>query len=54
VKTALQHQTLVTGGIQVYYWQRSPSDYANITQIDSAVVTVGASGSFTVLPHVGS
>src|SRR6202522_2134708 len=54
VKTALQHQTLVTGGIQVYYWQRSSSDYANITQIDSAVVTVGASGSFTVLPHVGS
>jgi branched-chain amino acid transport system substrate-binding protein len=54
VKNALQHQTLVTGGIQVYYWQRSPSDYANITQIDSAVVTVGANGSFTVLPHVGS
>ena len=37
-----------------YYWQRSPSNYANITQIDSAVVTVGADGSFTVLPHVGS
>jgi branched-chain amino acid transport system substrate-binding protein len=54
VKNALQHQTLVTGGIQVYYWQRSPSDYANITQIDSAVVTAGANGSFTVLPHVGS
>jgi branched-chain amino acid transport system substrate-binding protein len=54
VKSALQHQTLVTGGIQVYYWQRSPSNYANITQIDSAVVTVGAGGSFTVLPHVGS
>jgi ABC-type branched-subunit amino acid transport system substrate-binding protein len=54
VKNALQHQTLVTGGIQVYYWQRSPSDYANITQIDSAVVTAGANGSFNVLPHVGS
>ena len=54
VKNALQHQTLVTGGIQVYYWQRSPSNYANITQIDSAVVTVGANGSFNVLPHVGS
>jgi branched-chain amino acid transport system substrate-binding protein len=54
VKSALQHQTLVTGGIQVYYWQRSPSDYANITQIDSAVVTAGANGSFNVLPHVGS
>ena len=54
VKNALQHQTLVTGGIQVYYWQRSPSNYANITQIDSAVVTVGANGAFNVLPHVGS
>jgi len=54
VKNALAHQTLVTGGIQVYYWQRSPSDYANITQIYSAVVTVGADGSFNVLPHVGS
>ncbi|MFY9671775.1 MAG: hypothetical protein WAK44_27830, partial [Trebonia sp.] len=54
VKNALQHQTLVTGGIQVYYWQRSPSNYANITQIYSAVVTVGADGSFNVLPHVGN
>jgi len=54
VKNALQHQTIVTGGIQCYYWQRSPSNYANITQIYSAVVTVGAGGSFNVLPHVGS
>jgi branched-chain amino acid transport system substrate-binding protein len=54
VKNALQHQSLVTGGIQVYYWQRSPSNYANITRIDSAVVTVGAGGTFNVLPHVGS
>jgi branched-chain amino acid transport system substrate-binding protein len=54
VKNAREHQALVTGGIQVYYWQRSPSNYANITQIYSAVVTVGADGSFNVLPHVGS
>lgn len=54
VKNALEHQTLVTGGIQAYYWQRSPSNYANITQIYSAVVTVGAGGTFNVLPHVGS
>ena len=54
VKNALAHQALVTGGIQAYYWQRSPSNYANITQIYSAVVTVGANGSFNVLPHVGS
>jgi branched-chain amino acid transport system substrate-binding protein len=54
VKNALEHQTLVTGGIQAYYWQRSPNDYSNINQIDSAVVTVGAGGTFNVLPHVGS
>jgi len=54
VKNALEHQTLVTGGIQVYYWARSSSDHSNITRIDSAVVTVGSDGSFNVLPHVGS
>ena len=54
MQTALEHQTLVTGGIQCYFWQRSPSDYANITQILSSVVTVGANGSFDVLPNVGS
>ena len=54
VKNALAHQALVTGGIQAYYWQRSPSNYANITQIYSAVVTVSANGSFNVLPHVGN
>ena len=54
VKNALQHQSIVTGGIQVYYWQRSPNDYSNITRIDSAVVTVGTGGTFNVLPHVGS
>ena len=54
VKNALEHQTLVTGGIQCYFWKRSPSNYANITNIESAVVTVAADGTFTVLPHVGS
>lgn len=53
VKNALQHQTIVTGGIQCYFWKRTPSNYANITNILSAVVTVGADGSFNVLPHVG-
>lgn len=53
VKSALQHQTLTTGGIQCYFWQRSPSDYANMSQIQSAVVTVGPNGTFNVLPHVG-
>lgn len=53
VKNALASQTLVTGGIQCYFWKRSPSDYANITQILSAVVTVGSTGSFDVLPNVG-
>ena len=54
VKNALQHQTIVTGGIQCYFWKRTPSNYANITNIESAVVTVAADGTFTVLPHVGS
>lgn len=53
VKNALAHQTLVTGGIQCYFWKRTPSNYANITNIESAVVTVAADGTFTVLPHVG-
>jgi branched-chain amino acid transport system substrate-binding protein len=54
VKNALQHQKLVTGGIQAYYWARTPQDYSTITQIDSAVVSVAPDGSFKVLPHVGS
>jgi branched-chain amino acid transport system substrate-binding protein len=54
VKNALENQTLVTGGIQCYFWKRSPSNYANITNILSAVVTVGSNGSFNVLPNVGS
>ena len=54
VKNALEHQTIVTGGIQCYFWKRSPSNYANITNILSAVVTVAPDGTFTVLPHVGS
>ena len=53
VKNALEHQTIVTGGIQCYFWKRTPSNYANITNIESAVVTVAADGTFTVLPHVG-
>jgi branched-chain amino acid transport system substrate-binding protein len=54
VKNALEHQSIVTGGIQVYYWARTPSDYSTISQIDSAVVTVGPNDTFNVLPHVGS
>jgi ABC-type branched-subunit amino acid transport system substrate-binding protein len=53
VKNALEHQTIVTGGIQCYFWKRTPSNYDNITNIESAVVTVAADGTFTVLPHVG-
>jgi ABC-type branched-subunit amino acid transport system substrate-binding protein len=53
VKNALEHQTIVTGGIQCYFWKRTPSNYDNITNIESAVVTVAADGTFTVLAHVG-
>ncbi len=53
VKAALEHQSIVTGGIQCYFWKRTPSNYDNITNIESAVVTVAANGTFTVLKHVG-
>ena len=55
MKTALQKQKLTVGGIIMYTWTRTPSDYASMTDSgDSAMVTVGADGSFDVLPHVGS
>jgi ABC-type branched-subunit amino acid transport system substrate-binding protein len=54
VKNALQHQKLTVGGIIMYNWTRTPSDYSSMTGSgDSAMVTVGADGSFNVLPHVG-
>jgi len=52
VKNALQHQKLTTGGIIMYSWARTPSDYSALTRSDSAMVTVGPEGSFDVLPHV--
>lgn len=54
VQRALAHQSIVTGGIQCYYWHRSPADYSAMSQIESSVVTVAPDGTFTVLPHVGS
>jgi ABC-type branched-subunit amino acid transport system substrate-binding protein len=54
VKNALQHQKLTVGGIIMYTWTRSPSDYASmIDSGDSAMVTVAPDSSFSVLPHVG-
>jgi ABC-type branched-subunit amino acid transport system substrate-binding protein len=55
VKSALQGQKLTVGGIVMYSWTRSSSDYSSMNGSgDSAMVTVGADGSFDVLPHVGS
>jgi ABC-type branched-subunit amino acid transport system substrate-binding protein len=54
VKNALEHQTLVTGGIQLYYWARTPADHSAMTRIDSSMVTVGPDGSFDVVPFVGA
>jgi ABC-type branched-subunit amino acid transport system substrate-binding protein len=54
VKNALQHQQLTVGGIIMYSWARTSSDYSTLTRSDSAMVTVGSDGSFNVLPHVGS
>jgi ABC-type branched-subunit amino acid transport system substrate-binding protein len=53
VKSALEKQKLTVGGIIMYTWTRSSSDHASMTDSgDSAMVTVGADGSFDVLPHV--
>jgi ABC-type branched-subunit amino acid transport system substrate-binding protein len=53
VKSALEKQKLTVGGIIMYTWTRSSSDHASMTDSgDSAMVTVGADGSFNVLPHV--
>jgi ABC-type branched-subunit amino acid transport system substrate-binding protein len=54
VKSALQQQKLTVGGIIMYKWTRTSSDHSSMTGSgDSAMVTVGADGSFNVLPHVG-
>ena len=54
VKSALQQQKLTVGGIIMYNWTRTSSDHSSMTGSgDSAMVTVGADGSFNVLPHVG-
>jgi hypothetical protein len=38
----------------MYTWTRSASDHASMTDSgQSAMVTVAADSSFTVLPHVG-
>ena len=54
VKNALQKQKLTVGGIIMYSWTRTSSDHSSMTGSgDSAMVTVGADGTFDVLPHVG-
>ena len=54
VKNALQQQKLTVGGIIMYTWTRTPSNYASMTDSgDSAMVSVAPDSSFTVLPHVG-
>jgi len=54
VKNTLQHQKLTVGGIIMYSWTRTSSDYSSMAGSgDSAMVTVGADGTFDVLPHVG-
>src|SRR3984893_9806421 len=55
VESALQKQKLTVGGIVMYSWTRSSSDYSSMNGSgDSAMVTVGADGSCAVPPHVGS
>ena len=52
VKNALEKQKLSVGGIIMYTWTRTSSDHASmIDSGQSAMVTVAADSSFTVLPH---
>ena len=46
---AMQHQRLVTGGLQAYYWQRTPKNYAQVTRIVSAMDTISPSGKLVVV-----
>ncbi len=46
---ALSNQTLVTGGLQAYYWHRTPTNYANITRIVAAMATISPSGQPVVV-----
>lgn len=47
---ALRHQKMMTGGTIAYYWARTPTNYANMTRIVQAMVTVGPGGKLQVVP----
>jgi ABC-type branched-subunit amino acid transport system substrate-binding protein len=48
VRSALQHQSIVVGGLQAYDFHRTPQDYGNITNIVSAIATVRPNGKLAV------
>jgi ABC-type branched-subunit amino acid transport system substrate-binding protein len=50
VATALQHQQIVVGGVQAYYFQRTPDNHGNITATVSAMQIVGPDGSLRSAP----
>lgn len=50
VANALQHQKIVVGGIQAYYFQRTPDNHGLITDTVSAMQIVGSDGSLRPAP----
>jgi branched-chain amino acid transport system substrate-binding protein len=48
VRAALQHQTIAVGGLQAYFYSRTPQNYGNVTQIVSPMSVVQPNGSLKV------
>jgi branched-chain amino acid transport system substrate-binding protein len=50
VAKALQNQKIVVGGVQAYYFQRTPNNHGNITNTVSAMQIVAPDGSLQPAP----
>lgn len=50
VAKALQNQKIVVGGVQAYFFQRTPDNHGNITNTVSAMQIVGPDGSLQPAP----
>jgi ABC-type branched-subunit amino acid transport system substrate-binding protein len=50
VSNALQHQKIVVGGVQAYYFARTPNNHGQITDTVSAMQIVGPDGSLQAFP----
>lgn len=50
VSNALQHQKIVVGGVQAYYFERTPDNHGRITNTVSAMQVVGPDGTLQPAP----